>query len=183
MKSIVIRFVLVVMALTVFAHAGEVESGLQIGDYAQAFYVTDVTGPSAGEELCYRCRYSARPVISIFARGIDDDVRKLVKGIDGLVGQHKDEQLAAFVVLLTDRPLDQEAKLKAAAKDSGIVNTPLTTYKDMEGPHKYRIHKDADVTVMMWVEGEVKVNHVFTKGKLSANAIRQVVADTSKILE
>ena len=31
-----------------------VKSGLQVGDRAGAFNVLDVTGPSAGESLCYR---------------------------------------------------------------------------------------------------------------------------------
>ncbi|MDG2126493.1 MAG: hypothetical protein P8K08_00720 [Fuerstiella sp.] len=31
--------------------AADVESGLQVGDYPGAFYVADVTGPSAGEKL------------------------------------------------------------------------------------------------------------------------------------
>lgn len=31
-----------------------VKSGLQVGDRAGAFNVRDITGPSAGESLCYR---------------------------------------------------------------------------------------------------------------------------------
>ena len=72
MKSIPALSILVVAASAVSISAAELESGLQIGDRPAAFYVTDVTGPSAGEKLCYRCQYSTRPVVSIFARGIDD---------------------------------------------------------------------------------------------------------------
>ena len=34
--------------------AGDVESGLQVGDSAGAFNVKDVTGPKKGTSLCYR---------------------------------------------------------------------------------------------------------------------------------
>ena len=36
---------------------------------------------------------------------------------------------------------------------------------------------------MMWVDSDVKVNHAFTAGKLNKESIRQIVADTSKILK
>lgn len=36
------------------AVAGDVESGLQVGDKAGAFNVNDVTGPKQGTSLCYR---------------------------------------------------------------------------------------------------------------------------------
>ena len=45
--------VLVACAATVVT-AGDVISGLQIGDRAGAFNVKDVTGPRKGTSLCYR---------------------------------------------------------------------------------------------------------------------------------
>jgi hypothetical protein len=36
---------------------------------------------------------------------------------------------------------------------------------------------------MMWVDGEVKVNRVYKKGKLDKPAIAAIVKDTAKILE
>jgi hypothetical protein len=164
--------------------AAELESGLQVGDYPDAFYVSDVTGPSAGEDLCYKCQYGARPVVSIFARAMDDHVRSLIKQIDDVVGQHyEEERMAAFVVLLTDQPKDDEKILVAAAKEHKISFTPLTTYNKSSGPRKYRIHEDAAVTVMMWVDNDVKSNHTFAKGKLTDDAIKQVVAATATILK
>ncbi len=183
MKNIVGIVALAIMASAGTGVAGELQSGLQVGDYPDAFYVTDVTGPSAGENLCYRCRYGARPVVSIFARSMDDSVKKLVKQIDDVVVRHyKEERMAAFVVLLTDRPKEQEKSLIATAKEQKLSYTPLTTYRKAGGPRKYRIHEEAAVTVMMWVDSDVKNNHAFAKGTLTNDAIKRVVADTSKIL-
>ena len=162
--------------------AADLESGLQVGDYPGAFNVADITGPSAGEKLCYRCQYGARPVVSIFAREIDDNVTKLVKEIDGVVGKNRDDRMAAFVVLLTDSPDDVEGQLKKVANENKIGHTPLTVYENSVGPSKYRINKEAEVTVMMWVESDVKVNHAFKAKELNADAITKVVSDTKKIL-
>ncbi|MDA1229448.1 MAG: hypothetical protein O2856_01615 [Planctomycetota bacterium] len=45
-----------IVGLTVcgFAAAADLQSGLQVGDKAGYFEVKDVTGPRAGESLCYR---------------------------------------------------------------------------------------------------------------------------------
>jgi hypothetical protein len=41
----------------------------------------------------------------------------------------------------------------------------------------------ADVTVLMWVENDVKVNRAYAKGKLDDKAIKAITGDTSKILK
>ena len=81
-----------VAMLSITASAGEVKSGLQVGDSPPPFYVADVTGPAAGKKLCYRCKYGARPVVSIFAREMNDDVKQLVSKIDAVVGKNKSEK-------------------------------------------------------------------------------------------
>ncbi|MCP4787417.1 MAG: hypothetical protein GY903_19305 [Fuerstiella sp.] len=162
--------------------AADIRSGLQVGAFPGAFNVADVTGPSAGEKLCYRCRYGARPVVSIFTRKLDNNVAKLIKEVDAVVGKNRDSRMAAFVVLLTDDPDAHQATLKKAADTHGIKHTPLTVFENSDGPGKYRINKDADVTVLMWVENDVKVNHAYTAGDLNSDAIAKIVGDTKKIL-
>ena len=63
-----------------------------------------------------------------------------------------------------------------------IKNTPLTNYEGEAGPAAYKISKDADITVLMWVDGQVKVNHAFKKSDLSKAKISELVKETSKIL-
>lgn len=164
------------------AQAAEIESGLKVGDYPGAYYVEDITGPAAGEKLCYRCRYGSRPVVNIFARSMNAEVAKLVQQLDGVVGKNEDAGMSAFVVLLTDKP-DAEAKsLKAAAGKLGIKHTPLTVFENSAGPNKYKISKDADITVMMWVDSDVKVNHAMKASDLNATSIAKIIGDTKKIL-
>jgi hypothetical protein len=163
--------------------ADALESGLPVGDNVPAFNVRDITGPSTGKTLCYRCQDGARPVVTVFTRELSDSVKDLVKKVDSKVGENKDKKMAAFVVVLTEDPDAVEPKLEALAKDSKIANTPLTIIEGASGPANYKLSREAEVTVMMWVEGEVKVNQAFAKGKLDKKAVDSLVAETQKILQ
>lgn len=165
------------------AWAGEIKSGLPVGTRVPAFNVRDVTGPHKGETLCYRCQYGARPVACVFAREATAEVIDLAKKIDEVVGKNKDSKMAAFVVVVTEDADAAEKALASAAKDKKITDTPLTVIEGATGPSNYKLSKDADVTVMMWVESEVKVNHAFGKKELDAKAIDAIVGETKKILE
>lgn len=181
MKNLIIAAM--VLSFASVAGAAEVQSGLQPGDAPPAFNVRDITGPKAGKTLCYRCMYGSRPVVSIFARDIDENVANLIKQVDAQVGENGDKKMAAFVVLLTDDADAAEGKLKEVAEKNNIKNVPLTVYDGSAGPSSYKIAKDADVTVMMWNESDVKVNHAFTKGQLDKSKVKAVAGDSAKILE
>ena len=165
-----------------FATAADLKSGLQVDEAPPAFNVTDVTGPVAGTKLCYRCQYGARPVVSIFVRKMDENTAKLVKQIDEIVGKQEEKKMAAFVTVLSDDPDAQEAALKKTAEEQKIAHTPLTVFDNAVGPKSYKIDEKANVTVMMWVDSNVKVNHAYAVGDLSDDAIAKVIEDTAKIL-
>ena len=158
------------------------EKSLAVGEGVAPFYVTDVTGPSAGEKLCYRCRYGSKPVVSVFARKMTPEVAALTKEIDGVVGANEEKKMAAFVVLMTDKPEESEAALKTLAKDQGIKHTPLTTFDGVAGPEEYMLGKDSEVTVMMWVGGKVASNKSYKAGELTKDAVAASIKDTAKIL-
>ena len=162
--------------------AADLKSGLQVDEYPPAFYVTDITGPAASTKLCYRCQYGARPVVSVFVRKMDENTTKLVKELDAVVAKNGDRKMAAFVTVLAEDPDAQEAALKKVAEENKIAHTPLTVFENTVGPAKYNINAKADVTVMMWVDSNVKVNHALEAGKLDAEAISKIVKDTEKIL-
>jgi hypothetical protein len=174
--------VLSVACCATVAWAADKTECLKEGDSVAAFYVTDVTGPSAGEKLCYRCKYGARPVVSIFAKQMNDKVATLTKKIDEQVAANKDAKMAAFVVILTEDPEGQNTGLKDVAAKQEIKNTPLTTFDGLAGPDAYKISKDADVTVMMWVDSKVKVNEALKAKDLTDEKIATLVKSTSKIL-
>ena len=155
---------------------------LEIGAVVREFYVKDVTGPAAGTELCYRCRYGNRPVVSVFARKVDDDLVTLIRELNEVVSSNADRDMAGFVVLMTDDPADHEGSLRALAEEHKITHLPLTIFDDEFGPRGYRLSRDAEVTVMMWVDGLLVVNESYDSADLSEEVIADVVVDTGKIL-
>lgn len=106
----------------------------------------------------------------------------LVKQLDKKVAENKSKKMVGFVVLLTEDPDTAESELKAFAEKHGIKNVPLTIFDGSAGPENYKIAKDADVTVNLWVGRKSKANHAFKQGQLDKDAIAAIVADTSKIL-
>ena len=125
-------------------------------------------------------------MVAIFAREITGTLTGLVKEIDAAVGKNKKKNMAAFLVLMTKDAEGSDKKLKDLAKKEKIEHTPLTVFDDPAGagPKGYNVSKDAEVTVIMWVgkNRDVQVNHAFGKGELNADAVKTVVADTSKVL-
>ena len=183
MKTFALALLAVVVANP--AYAEEKSDCLAVGSRVGAFYVTKVFGPSdaepVGKKLCYRCRYQDRPVVSLFIRDVNDEVAALVKEVDTKVGENKDAGMAAFVVLLSENPEADAAKLEQLATKAEIKNVPLTTFDGSAGPQGYKVAENADYTVMMWVNAELKVNDTYQKGQLKEQ-VATVVGKTSSIL-
>lgn len=183
-KSLLAGAALVVASVGLVIAAEKVQSGLAKGESVPAFYVKDITGPAKdGSELCYRCRYGARPVVTIFAKEMTDEVAALTKEMDTVVAKNRDQKMAGFVVLMSDNPEKAAPSLAKTAESMKIEQLPLTTFKGTSGPDGYKINEKADVTVMMWVEGKVKVSEGFNKGDLTKDAITKVVSETKQILD
>lgn len=116
----------------------------------------------------------------IFAREISKPVTSLVKKIDAATAKNSSANMASFAVFLSDEEgLDK--KLKEWADKEKIKKTALTI-DNPAGPSGYHIAKDADVTVLLYVKKNVKVNYAFKKGDLKQKDIEKIVGDLSKIL-
>ena len=122
-------------------------------------------------------------MVAIFTRSITDDLTSLVKQIDDQVAQNEDKKMASFVILLSNDPDADEAKLKTLAEKAGIKHVPLTIFDNIAGPPNYKIAEDAEVTVLHWKERKTVVNHAFAKGKLDKEGVKKVVESTAEILK
>lgn len=163
--------------------AAEVQPARQLRDPLPGFTVRTIAGPEHGHIMCLCCRYGLRPVVVVFTRDLNDDVQELVHKIDVKVGENADKKMAAFLVVLTEDDDAIEPRLKALAEDAGIVNTPLTILAVPTPRPEYRIADDAEVTVVMYVEKEMKVHRSFSPGALDNTAIEALIAYTNKILD
>jgi len=183
MKKCFAACAVAVIASVGLVAAAEIQSGLEKGDKVAAFDVKDVTGPNKGDELCYRCRYGNQPVVSVFTKEMTPEVGALTKELDKVIAKNREEKMAGFVVLLSDDPEKAAPTLKAAAEKYKIEQMPLTTFNGLKGPEGYKINTKADVTVMMWVEGKVKISQGLSKSDLNKEMIAKLVSETKTILD
>ena len=115
----------------------------------------------------------------IFAREVSDSLTSLVKKIDEATIKNKSCKMGSFVVFCSDDD-ELKTKLEAMAKKEDLKKIILTIDKP-DGPPKYSVAKDADVTVILYNERKVEANHAFKKGELNEKAIEGIVADLKKI--
>ena len=115
----------------------------------------------------------------IFAREVSDPLTSLVKKIDEETAKHKDAKMGSFVVFLSDDE-GLENKLKELAKKDKLDHIVLTI-DNPAGPPKYKVAKDAEVTVVLYNQRKVKANYAFKKGELKDADIDTTLGDVSKI--
>lgn len=169
----------VILAASV-ATAGDVKSSLQPGDKLPGpFAPLNINGPTPDEKVCLVCRNGNNPVVMIFARTADEQTAKLIKAVDAVTQKNTDCKMGSFVVFCSDEE-KLEGKLKEMAKAADLKKTVLSI-DTPTGPTKYKVSQDADITVVLYNEREVKANHTFKKGELKDANIEAIVKDVSKI--
>ena len=166
-----------------FAVAAEIKSGPQPGDKLPGpFAPLNVTGEEAGQKQCLVCKNGANPVVMVFARCADcPQTQKLIKAVDAATAKHSGCEMGSFVVVLTDDEEKAGTALKDFAAKEKLAKVVLST-DSPAGPPKYKLNKDADVTVVLYTKHMVKANHTFSKGELKDKDIESVVADVAKIV-
>ncbi len=118
-------------------------------------------------------------MVCVFARKTSEPLTSLVKQIDKKIGDN--DQLKSFVVVSGGEPEKNREALAKLAKDNAIKHVPLTMYGEPGGPPDYELSREADVTVLMWKDGKVKLGRGF-KGELTDKDISAIVADIPKLL-
>jgi hypothetical protein len=182
-SCIAVSSVLVLCGLVAAKEVTSLKSGVQVGGLVAPFQVKDITGDQKGKDtLCYVCRYGNSPVVAVFVRSLNEKTAKLISQIDQIVAAKKGDGLKSFVVYVADDTDGVESKLAKLASEKKISVTPLTVFKGAEGPEDYELSRNADVTVMMWVESAVKVNHAIAPGKLDDKLISAIGKDVQKIM-
>ncbi len=116
----------------------------------------------------------------IFAREVSDPLTSLVKQIDAATAKNSSCSMGSFVVFCSDDE-KLEGKLKELAKKEKLDHIVLTI-DNPQGPPKYKVAKDADVTVVLYDKRKVKANYAFKKGELSDGDVGKIVGEVTKIL-
>jgi hypothetical protein len=167
--------------LAVAAKAETIKSGPQVGeDLAGPFHPLNVTGEKAGEKNCLYCSNGGNPVAMIFARSVSDDLGKLCKQIESCCDKNAGCKMGSFVVVCTEEE-GTDAKLKQLAKDNDLKKVVLSI-DNPAGPKGYKVNKDADITVVLYVDRNVKANFAYKKGEMKDKDIEEIVKAVPKIL-
>jgi hypothetical protein len=172
----------VVVALGGVLVAAEPKSGPQTGDKVPGpFHPLNINGEYAGKKNCLYCQAGDDPTVAIFARTPDDAaLQKLIAALDVVTEKHTKLDMNSFVVFCSDEKI--EPKLKDLAEKSKLKKVILAI-EPAEGPEKYDISKDADVTIIIYKDRRVVANHTFAKGKLTEKDTEKVLADVAKIVK
>jgi hypothetical protein len=161
--------------------AEPLKSGLQAGEkITTIFEPLNVTGEHAGEPYCLICENGLAPVAMLFARDLHEPLLNLLGKLDAATATNREQAMGSFVVFLSDKEGLRE-ELAAAAKKRGFKHVVLSIDAPA-GPEGFNVAKDADVTVVLYREHDVKANHAFRKGELTAAACEKVLADLPRIL-
>jgi uncharacterized membrane protein YdfJ with MMPL/SSD domain len=166
--------------------AAELKSGPQTGEKVPGpFHPYNVNGEDAGKPACLYCKGGDSPVVAVFARNADDPMtHKLLKALDAQTTKNAKAEMQSFAVFVGSTKAKLEPKLKEVAKKTELKSLVLAIEEaDDPVPEKYNLNKDADVTVILYVERVVKANYTFAKGKITDKDIEAVVKDVSKIVK
>ena len=189
MKKFLALGLALVMGVASIAVAAEFKSGLQSGQKIPAFNVVKIAGASddgvsVGAELCYRCKYGARPQVMVFARKADDKLAALVKGLDELVAKNGDKQLKAFVNIMADSKDAADAAAKSFAASTKAPTIPVVVPVEYaNGPDNYGINPAAELTVIVANASTVVANHAFEKDAFCEKCIENVLAEVAKLVK
>jgi hypothetical protein len=180
-RKLLAAAVVAVLGGAVFA--AEIKSGPQAGESVPGpFHPLNINGDDAGKKACLYCKNGENPVAVVFARNADDPtLQKLITALDAATDKNAKAEMGSFVVYLSgDDKL--EAKLKSQAEKAKYKKIVLSI-ESPEGPSKYNIAKNADVTVLLYKNRKVSSNFAFEKGKLTDGDIEKIVADVTKIVK
>jgi hypothetical protein len=158
-------------------------SGLPVGKRPGPYSFLVATGPQRGQQTCYICEQHEgnKPAAVVFARTTSDPLGKLMAKLDAAGIAHKDAGCKVWLTLLAEKA-DLEALAKWAQK-SGLKSAPVGAFEDADGPPSYKLHKDADVTVILFTKQKVVANFAFRAGELDDKAIDKVMKAMPALFE
>jgi len=158
----------------------KVKSGPQVGeDLAGPFHPLNVNGAKAGKKNCLYCENGNNPVAMIFAREVTPELKKLITKLDTCTAKNSGCEMGSFVVFCSDAS-GLEDSLKKVAQDADLKKVVLSI-DNPAGPKGYNVSKDADITVVLYKDRNVKANFAFKKGELTEKGIDEIVAAVPKI--
>jgi hypothetical protein len=116
--------------------------------------------------------------VLIFSQKADDNLASLVKSIDEV--QSKNADLGSVVVGVSGVKNADFEKLQSTHK----LTTPLTIAEDEDGPERYKLNKQAAVTVIIYKKGGmIAKSFAFKDTKAAAEKAKDIAAAAADALK
>jgi len=164
------------------AAAEPCQSGLQSGQRPGPYSFVVSTGTQRGQAQCFICETADRPAVVVFARNLGEPLGKLAAQIDKAVTENKAAELRGWVTFLGEDETALSPKIVDWSKKHAIRTVPLGVFEDVTGPPSYKLSKEADVTVLLFVKRKVVANFAFRKDELNDDRIAEVMKALPSIL-
>jgi hypothetical protein len=181
------RIVLILATLlTSVANASADEpcvSGLAPGQKPGPYSFIVSTGKERGQPTCFICATGDNPAVVIFARKPSDELGKLAAELDKAVADTKNASLRGWVTFLSDSQAKMDPQVVKWGQQHALHALPLGVFEDVDGPPSYRLGKDAEVTVLLFVKQKVVANFAYRTGELTESARADVLKALPKIVE
>ncbi len=182
MRPAVASFAVFAACLSGAFAADPCTSGLAPGQKPGPYSSIVSVGSERGESHCYICDTADHPAVIVFARTITDPLGKLAAGLDRAVADNKAADLRAWVTFLSDDQNALDARLVEWGRKNALRNVPVGVYENLDGPPSYRLNRDADVTVMLFVNRKVVANFAFRAGELTDERVAEVLKAVPGVL-
>jgi hypothetical protein len=181
-RSLLVLFGFFLCAVCVLRGESPCVSGLQPGQRPGPYSFVICTGPQRGQPFCYICDTADRPAVIVFARTLNEPLAKLVGQIDKAVAENKNVDLRGWVTLLADDESSLNKQVVDWGQKHAVREVPLGVFEDVNGPPSYRLSRDADVTVLLFVKQKVVANFAFRAGELTDGKISEVMKALPRIV-
>jgi hypothetical protein len=156
-------------------------SGPRVGQRPGPYSFVLCTGEQRGKSHCYICETADRPAVIVFARSLSAPLGKLTAGLDKARTQYQKNELRGWVTLLHADQSKLDAEVLAWAKKHAVRTTPVGVFEDVDGPPSYKLHRDADVTVLLAVKQKVVANFALRTGELNDKRIAEILQAIGRV--
>ncbi len=180
-KVCLAAFLMVALTGNVYAEDPCISS-LSVGQRPGPYAFVVSTGKERGQPTCYICETADKPAVLVFARHATDEVGELVAALDKAVAEPKNAPLRGWVTFLSEDQTKLDPQVVQWGQKHAIKAMPLGVFEDLDGPPNYRLAKDAEVTVLLFVKQKVVANFAYRAGEITATARADVEVDRRRDL-
>jgi len=176
--------VALVLSLSCLTLAKEpIASGPKEGSRPGPYIFWISTGANRGQETCFICETANKPAVVIFARSASDELGKLAGKLDRALAEHKAADLRGWITFIGKDHDTFDRVLVDWSKKHGLKSLPIGSFEEKDGPPTYRVAREADVTVVLFVNRKVQATFGFRSTELTGEAVSRLLKAVPGLLQ